>query len=208
MRGAPPAPSRDSLRAARSQALAGCGLLSWSPPATVAFNPAAPSRPGAGPSRPRCAHASTDTVARSWHASPACTRPPGPTGPPDLLSELPRAGPLYFPPLWPARLPVPPCPCPGAGGRGPGGPGARLRAAASPERGEVGIAAATGPCGLGWGLGGLQVSRAPLSGVSSLPSCLGQLRAHWPQAYPEMQGLGLVDPTGGPRVQKGARRKP
>ena len=85
-----------------------------------------PPAPGRGLPAPAArTRARTPSHAPGTPAQPAHAHP-GPTGLPDLLSELPRAGPLYFPPLWPARLPVPPCPCPGAGGRGPGGPGARL----------------------------------------------------------------------------------
>lgn len=85
-----------------------------------------PPAPGRGLPAPAArTRARTPSHAPGTPAQPAHAHP-GPTGLPDLLSELPRAGPLYFPPLWPARLPVPPCPCPRAGGRGPGGPGARL----------------------------------------------------------------------------------
>lgn len=104
---------RDSRRVAWSRAHSGRGRLSRSPPAPVAFNPAAPGRGLPAPAartRARTPSHALGTPAQPAHAHP------GPTGRPDLISSGPRSVPSIPLPYRPARVLEP-----GAGGRRPGG---------------------------------------------------------------------------------------
>lgn len=164
--------------AAPSRELSGCGLLSGSPPARVAFNPAAPSLPGAGPARPRCAHASADTVARSRHAHPGLTGPLA--SPSHVLNPLP--------------------PSPGAlGCRAQGRPGGLCGRRAMEDllpRGGSAAPRAGGPSGLGCQVVGAWCLKRPVVAFAQLRSCLGPPLGHWPQAppSPQTQDLGLCRP--------------
>ncbi|XP_057564435.1 basic proline-rich protein-like [Hippopotamus amphibius kiboko] len=175
--------SRRAARgAARSRERSGGRAAVPVPARRAAFNPAAPSRPGAEPVRPRRAHTRARRSRRPSARPPARgARPAGPAGPqpsPPPRARAPRPRAPAAPRAGPQAAPR----APAAGGRGPGRPPPPARRAA-PEGGPGSPRARRGGGGC---------PRSFLGGPP--PPDLGALRPPLPP--PRERALGPFRPDG------------